>query len=75
MVRQALFAVILEIPNEIAVPVELLDSTARGWTLETRLAIDGLGGAKEVAVVEQVSRGSAGMFARPRVNDATFVVI
>ena len=56
MVGQALFAVILEIPDEVAIPIEFLKPTARGGALETRLAIDDLGGPEEMAVVEQDKR-------------------
>ena len=74
MVRQTLFAVILEIPDEIAVPVEFLNATACGRALEAWLAIHRLGGTKEMTIFEQVGCEPAGMFTRPSVNDAAFVV-
>ena len=75
MVRQTLLAVILEFPDEVAIPIEFLKATARGRALEARLAIDDLGGTEQMAVVEKVGGSPAGMFARPGVNDAAFVVI
>ena len=75
VVRQPLFAVILEIPDQIAIPVEFLNAAAHGRAFEAWLAIDGLGGPEQMAVVEQVGGGPAGIFTRPGVNDAAFVVI
>src|SRR5262245_34184850 len=65
VVGQALVAVILEVPNEVAVPVEFLDATASGWALEASIAIGRLGGTKEMTIIGQVDRGPAGIFTRP----------
>ena len=46
MMRQTLCAVILELPNEIPVPIEFLKPAARGRALEPPFAIDDLGGAE-----------------------------
>src|SRR5262245_20382519 len=74
MMRQTLFAVILEIPKEIAVPVEFLQAAANRRTFEALVAISGLGSPEQVAVLEQVSH-DAGILTRPGVNDAAFVVV
>jgi len=74
MVRQPFRAVILEVPDEIAVPVEFLNAAAGRRALEARLAIDRLGGAKEMPVVEQVGCEAAAMGTRPRMDNAAIVV-
>ncbi len=75
VVRHALFAVVLEIPNEVAIPVEFLKPAARGWALKCPVATGSLGGAEEVAVVEQISGSTAGIVTVPGMNDAAFVVV
>src|SRR5262249_3189838 len=74
VVRQALGAVILEIPNEAAIPGEFLNSAGGSGALEALLPVDCLGRPKEVAVFEQVGGRPAGMLARPCVNDMAVVV-
>src|SRR5262245_19608553 len=75
MVRQALLAVILEIPDEIAVPVEFLNPTAGSRALKAWLAIHGFRGPKEMTVLEQVGCSTARILARPGVNHTAIVVI
>jgi hypothetical protein len=59
MARQPLFAVILEIPNEIAIPVELLYAAASSRAFEPWLAIHRLGGTKEMTIAQAEKKCSA----------------
>src|SRR5262249_5455931 len=70
----AFFSVILEIPDDVAIPIQLLNPSRGRRSLETGLAIGRLGGPKEVAIVEQISGGAAAQLARPAMNDAPVVV-
>src|ERR1044071_484001 len=75
MVRQTLFAVILEIPKDIAVPIKFLKATAHGGAAKGFAAIGGLAGAEQMTALEQVGHRMTGIFTGPGVNDAAFVVV
>ena len=70
MVGDALVVVELEVPDEAAVPVELLDSPPLTGAAEEPLAVVERGGAEEMAVLEEIGLLASGVLAFPRANDS-----
>ena len=69
MVSDALVVVELEIPDEVAVPVELLDPPPLAGAAEEPLAVVERGGAEEMAVLEEVGLLARGVLAFPGADD------